>query len=43
MGYSRDDMRGAAFEVVIIYCECDATKQIGLPEGGKVSIHKTDL
>jgi len=32
-------MRGAAYEAVFIYCECAATKQIGLPGGGKVSIH----
>jgi len=26
-------MRGAAYEAVFLYCECAATKQIGLPEG----------
>jgi len=33
LDYSRVDMRGAACEAVFIYCECAATKQIGLPEG----------
>jgi len=33
MGYSRADMRGAAYEAVLLYCECAATKQISLPEG----------
>ncbi len=31
---SRVDMHDAAYEAVFIYCECAATKQIGLPEGG---------
>jgi hypothetical protein len=33
LDYSRADMRDAAYEAVFIYCECAATKQIGLPEG----------
>jgi len=33
LDYSQVDMRGAAYEAVFIYCECVATKQIGLPEG----------
>jgi hypothetical protein len=33
LGYSQVEMHGAAYEAVIIYCECAATKQIGLPEG----------
>ena len=28
-------MRGAAYEAIFIYCECAATKQIGLPGGEK--------
>jgi len=28
-------MHGAAYEAVFIYCECAATKQIGLPGGEK--------
>jgi hypothetical protein len=36
-------MRGAAHEAVFIYCECAATKQIGLPEGEKVAIHILNL
>jgi hypothetical protein len=36
-------MRDAAYEVVFIYYECAATKQIGSPEGEKVSIHKSDF
>jgi len=35
-------MRGAAYEAVFIYCECAATKQIGLPGGEKVAIHKKE-
>jgi len=33
LDYSQVDMRGAAYEAVFIYCECVATKQIGLLEG----------
>ncbi len=33
LDYSRADMHGAAYEAVFIYCECAATKQIGLPVG----------
>jgi hypothetical protein len=40
LDYSRADIRDAAYEAVFIYCECAATKQIGLPEGEKVAIHK---
>jgi len=40
---SQADMRGAAHEAVFIYCEWAATKQIGLPGGGKVAIHIIDL
>jgi hypothetical protein len=29
-------MHGAAYEAVFIYCECAATKQIGLPGGEKM-------
>jgi len=36
--YSQVDMRGEAHEAVFIYCECAATKQIGLPRGEKVSM-----
>jgi hypothetical protein len=33
MLYSQVDMHGVAHEAVLIYCECAATKQIGLPVG----------
>jgi len=33
LDYLQVDMRGAAYEAVFLYCECAATKQIGLPEG----------
>jgi len=33
LGDSQVDMRGAAYEAVLLYCECATTKQIGLPEG----------
>ncbi len=31
--YSQVDMRDVAYEAVFIYCECAATKKIGLPGG----------
>jgi len=43
LDYSQVDMRGAAYEAVLLYCECAATKKIGLPEGEKVAIHIIDL
>jgi hypothetical protein len=35
LDYSQVDMHGVAHEAVFIYCECAATKQIGLPGGEK--------
>ncbi len=35
LDYSQVDMRDVAYEAVFIYCECAATKQIGLPGGEK--------
>jgi len=38
LDYSQVDVEGASYETVFIYCECAATKQIGLPEGYNFSI-----
>jgi hypothetical protein len=35
-------LQEAVREAVFIYCECAATKQIGLPGGEKVAIHKKE-
>ncbi len=43
MLYSRVDMHGVAYEAVFIYCECAATKQIGLPGGEKVAIYEINF
>jgi hypothetical protein len=36
-------MHGVAYEAVFIYCECAATKQIGLPGGEKVAIYEINF
>ncbi len=43
LDYSQVDMHDVVYEAVFIYCECAATKQIGLPEGEKVSIYKNQI